>query len=77
VSYVKVTVLGLDGIFFGKANSVYAPRGVNDTDNFCSGSASVSVFEDMVCIFRNSKDMDADSGQADTVADMVLILSDG
>jgi hypothetical protein len=42
-------------------------RVVNGTDNFRSESASVSVFEDMVCIFRNPPDMDADadSAQAD------------
>jgi hypothetical protein len=42
-------------------------RDVNGTDNFRSESASVSVFEDMVCIFRNPPDMDtdADSDQAD------------
>jgi hypothetical protein len=42
-------------------------RVVNGTDNFRSESASVSIFEDMVCIFRNPPDMDADadSAQAD------------
>jgi hypothetical protein len=40
---------------------------VNGKDNFSSESASVSVFEDMVCISRNSPDIDADAdiGQMD------------
>ena len=35
-------------------------RDVNGTDNFRPESASTSVFEDMVWIFTNPTDMDAD-----------------
>jgi hypothetical protein len=42
-------------------------RDVNGTDNFRSIFVSTSVFEDMVCIFRNPPDMDTyvDIGQMD------------
>jgi hypothetical protein len=42
-------------------------RGIDGMDNFRCEFASVSVFEDMICIFKNPPDMDADvdSGQAD------------
>jgi hypothetical protein len=48
------------------ANKIWT-RDVNGTDNFRSESASISVFEDMVCIFRHPADMDTDvdSDQAD------------
>jgi hypothetical protein len=54
-------------------------RGVNVMDNFRFESASVFVFEDMVCAFRNPPDMDvdADSSQTDIRQIRYRILSDG